>query len=261
MPRTLSTQRIGRGLAVLALMTLLPLGPSLAQSVSVVGLTEPILDSTLGTPVAGIVAKRHFAEGDFVKKGDVVIELDRSLEELEVARREIVLEPLKTDYEASKFLFEQPKSSVSKELVEKKQADYKIALAEFALAKEQVRKRLIAAPFDGTITELFLQIGEACQVQQPILRLVDTRRCYFICNVEARTGHSLQLGQAVSLEIESGPASLTVAGVISFVSPVVDAASGLLKVKVTFENPNAQIRPGVAGKMLFQENANARAPK
>ena len=59
---------------------------------------------------------RHFKEGDFVKQGQVVMELDKALEDLEVTRREVVLEPLKADYEASKYLIEQPKSSMSKEL-------------------------------------------------------------------------------------------------------------------------------------------------
>ncbi|MFO1500742.1 MAG: efflux RND transporter periplasmic adaptor subunit [Verrucomicrobiota bacterium] len=232
-----------------------------AATTSVIGITEPILDSTLGTPVAGIISARHFKEGDTVKKGEVVVELDKALEDLEVARRHIVLEPLQTDYEASKFLFEQPKSSVSKEIVEKKQAEYKVAQAEYELAKEQARKRLITAPFEGTITELFLQVGESCQVQQPILRLVDTRQCYFICNVDARTGYSLSPGQRVNLEIESGPAPQNVPATISFVSPVVDAASGLMKVKAIFDNPNPKIRPGVAGRMLLEETADASERK
>lgn len=230
-----------------------------AQNVLAIGITEPILDSTLGTPVAGIVAERKFKEGDFVKKGDVLVELDKRLEELEVARRAVVLEPLRLDYEANKSLFQQPKSSVSKEVVEKKEAEYKVALAEHDLAQEQVRKRLITAPFDGFVAEIFLQVGEACQIQQPILRLVDTRRCYFICNVESHTGHELKVGQKVSLEIESGAVPATLEGQVSFISPVVDPASGLMKVKVIFENSENKVRPGVAGKMSLPQSANASA--
>jgi RND family efflux transporter MFP subunit len=249
-------------LAWSALLAVLTAGSvNAAETITTLGLTEPILDSTLGTPVNGIVGARKFKEGDFVKRGDVLIELDKSLEELEVARREVVLEPLKADFEASKFLYEQPKSSMSKELLDKKQSDYKVALAEYELAKEQVRKRLIVAPFDGTITAIFLQVGAACQVEQPILRLVDTRRCYFVCNVEAKAGHSLRIDQKVDLEVESGPSVVLLQGTIGFVSPVVDPASGLMKVKAIFENPDGKIRPGVAGKMMFQENANVSARK
>ena len=241
------------------------LSPALdaAETVATLGITEPILDATLGTPVAGIVAARKVKEGDFVKKDDVLLELDKALEELELARREVVLEPLKSDYEASKYLFEQPKSSMSKEILDKKQSDYKVALAEFELAKEQVRKRSILAPFDGYVTDIYLQAGEACQIgiQQPILRMVDTRRCYFVGNVDSKAGHALKIGQQVDLEIESGPAVALIQGTITFVSPVVDPASGLLKVRAIFDNPDGKIRPGVAGKMMFQETANVSARK
>jgi len=177
-----------------------------------------------------------------------------------VARREVVLEPLKSDYEANKTLYQQPKSSVSKEMLGKKEADYRVAMAEYALAKEKLHKRLILAPFDGFITEFFHEVGESCQVTQPpVLRLVDTRRCYFVCNVEARSGHGLKPGQKVDLEIESGPGVVLTQGTLSFVSPVVDPASGLMKVKVLFENSEGKVRPGVAGKMMFEETADVSA--
>jgi RND family efflux transporter MFP subunit len=247
-------------LTALALLTSAPLFHSAAaETITTLGISEPILDSTLGTQVAGIIANRKFKEGDFVKKGDVLIELEKGLEELEVARREVVLEPLKADYEAAKYLFEQPKSSMSKEAMDKKRADYRVALAEYELAKETVRRRTILAPFDGFITQILLQVGEACQLEQPILRLVDTRRCYLVCNVDAKAGHGLRPGQKVDLEIESGAAPVLLPGIISFVSPVVDAASGLLKVKAIFENPDAKIRPGVAGKMSFEDTTHVNA--
>ena len=243
-----------------AIVVLLPL-TSPAAVVSAVGITEPFLDSTLGTQVQGIVAARKFEEGNFVKKSDVVVELDKVLEELEVSRRQVVLEPLRVDYEAAKYLYEQPKSSMSKEMLDKKEADYKVALADFELAKEAVRKRIIVAPFDGYITRYYLETGEACQVEQPLLRLVDTRRCYFVANVDARAGHSLKTGQIVNLEVESGPAVAQIQGTISFVSPIVDPASGLLKVKAVFDNPDAKIRPGVSGRMMFEEGANVSERK
>jgi RND family efflux transporter MFP subunit len=234
-----------------------PAGPLLSSP----GITEPILDATLGTPVAGIVAARKFKEGDFIREGEVLIELDNKLEELEVKRRAVVLQPLKSDFEANETLYKQPKSSVSKEMLERKEAEYQVALAEYELAREQVRKRLIIAPFDGFITDIFLQLGEACQIQQPIARLVDTRRCYFVCNVEAVAGHALKPDQTVALEIEAGPSVALVEGRVDFVSPVVDAASGLMKVKVVFDNSEGQIRPGVAGKMFFQEASHVSARK
>jgi multidrug resistance efflux pump len=125
--------------------------------------------------------------------------------------------------------------------------------AEFELAVERVRKREIRAPFAGFVVDLFdIRPGEGCRENEtPLVRLVDTRRCHLVCNLEARAGHMLAVGQSVKLEIESGTSVLPVEGRVDFVSPVVDPASGLLKMKVLFENREGKIRPGVAGVMIL----------
>ena|SRR5438552_448294 len=222
-----------------------------AQKVTTVGITEPILDSTLSTPVAGIIGQRRFKEGDAIKGGDVLVELDKRLEELEVERRKAIYAQAKREFEITKALYEKPNSSTPKVDVEKRQLEYDVAKVEYDLAQEQLRRRHIMSPFDGSIAEIFLQVGEACQIQQPVLRIVDTRQCYFVSNVEAKTGHDLSPGRTVDLEIEVGAAPVRTSGKISLVSPVVDPASGLMKVKVIFDNSNGAVRPGVAGRMTF----------
>jgi RND family efflux transporter MFP subunit len=220
------------------------------------GITEAINDVTLSAPTAGIISKRPFKEGDSVKAGDAIIELDKKLEELEVNRRKYVLDLKKTDMETSKKIFEKT-ISLSREEMDKKVTEYSVAEAEHALAQEQLQRRLVVAPFDGTIAVLTFQVGEACQAQQALVRLVDTRQCFFICNIEAKTGYGLKLGQTLKLEVEAGEKPVNFEGTVSFVSPVVDPASGLMRVKVVFDNPEGKIRPGAAGRLLLQERKDA----
>jgi len=222
-----------------------------AQQFSAVGITEPVLDATLSSAVAGIVKQRHFGEGEAVTKGDVLIELDRRLEELDVTRRKSIYEQAEHEFLVTKALFEKPNSSTPKVDVEKRELEYQVAKVEYELSQEQLARRQVKAPFDGTIAQIFLQVGEACQIQQPVMRLVDARRCYFVCNVDAKVAYNLKTNQDVALEIDAGANPTRITGRISFVSPVVDPASGLLKVKVLFDNSGGAIRPGVSGRMLF----------
>src|SRR5207249_11076607 len=140
------------------------------------------------TPVAGIIGQRRFKEGDAIKGGDVLVELDKRLEELEVERRKAIYAQAKREFEITKALYEKPNSSTPKVDVEKRQLEYDVAKVEFKLAQEPLRRRHIAAPFDGSIAELFLQVGEACPIQQPAVRTMDTCQCYFVSNVVATAG-------------------------------------------------------------------------
>ncbi len=217
----------------------------------VVGLTEPFHNILISGSVSGIISCQKLHEGDHVKEGDVILELDKRIEELEEERRKLVMEQRKSDFESTRQLYSSTKS-VSKEEMEKREAEYKIAAVEYQMAAEQHRKRLITAPVEGTISEIFLDLGEACEPRQPVLRIVDTRRCYFVANVEARHAGRLKLDQAVRLGIETGSAPLTVTARVNFISPVVDPGSGLFKIKAIFENTGGKVQPGLAARMILE---------
>lgn len=215
------------------------------------GIVEPFLDVTLSAPVPGILTRREFEEGMEVKEGSVLLELDSNLEQLEVERRRIVRDQKRADFEATQKLFSATKG-VSKEEVEKKEAEYRVASVEGEMAAEQLRRRQVLAPHAGVITEIMLEVGEACQAYEPLIRVVDTRRCYLVTNVEARQGSRLKAGQKLTLEIDLGEGKTTVPGTIVFLSPLVDAASGLQKVKIIFENKDGKVRPGLTGIILSE---------
>jgi RND family efflux transporter MFP subunit len=237
------------------------------------GITEPFNDVTVSASVPGTLVKIQVKEGDFVEEGRAIMDFEKRQEELEVQRRKLIwegkaevtaaaaqMELLKIDLDGTKRLFETTKS-VSKEQLLKKELEYKQAVAEFdkltltetreeleyQMALEQLRKRQITSPLAGYITELFRKAGEDCKAQEPLVRIVDTRRCYFVGNLEAKAAVGLRPGQPMKVEINNGKEVVIFTGAISFISPVVDPASGLLKIKVLFENPDNKIRPGVAG--------------
>jgi RND family efflux transporter MFP subunit len=229
-----------------------------AEVATAPGITESFLEVTLSSSVAGIITTEKYHEGDFVNEGAPVVELDKKLEELEVERRKLVVNVRKSDFEATEKLFTKTKGT-SKEELEKKEADYRIAVVDHETAIEQLRKRHIFAPFPGHITEILLHPGEACQPYQPVIRMVDTRRCFFVSNVEATTAVLLKTNQTVRLTLDTGGEPVTVDAKITFLSPIADPASGLVKVKALFENVAGRMRPGLAGGMALPERSNQGA--
>jgi RND family efflux transporter MFP subunit len=213
------------------------------------GITEPVFDVVLSLPVPGIVASLPVHEGDFVQTNQLILELDSRLEELEVDRRKLVLDNRKADWESTRTVFEKS-NSVSRDELLKKEADYKIAVAEYETAVEQLRRRRLVSPGAGVVAELKPHVGEACSAYEPVVRIVDIRHCYFVSNVEGQGSAHLKLNQKMALEIEDGESKIRMEGVIVFISPVVDSASGLQKIRVLFHNPDGKIRPGLAGRIL-----------
>lgn len=229
-------------------------GPDSATAedvLEVAGITEPIADVALSPAVAGLVSAWKFKEGDFVKQDEVIIELDNRVETLEVERRKLVMDNRKTDWEALQTLLKKSSISVKKEDLDKAETEYRIAATEHQMATEQLRKRKIIAPCAGYVVEIVRDVGEACEEYQPLVRVADPRQCYFVSNVEAKAAGRLSLGQEVKLFVETAGEPFQCVGKVVFLSPVVDPASGLRKVKVLFDNADRKINPGVAGRMRF----------
>lgn len=235
------------------------------------GITEPFSDSTLGAMVDGTVSVIKRQEGEFVRKGEIILELENSQEILEVKRRRIISESkvelnsaekrkelLKFDYEGTLSLFNSTKS-VSEEELRKKELEFKLAEAEYeqalvaeerekleyGIAQQQLEKRYVKAPFDCVIVKIFFSPGENCDTQQPLVRVVAADKCRFIAHIDAPEAAAFKKGMKVVLGFDIIPD--LVEGVVDYVSPVVDPSSGLQEVKVLFDNRDNIVAPGITG--------------
>ena len=236
----------------------------------IAGLIQPVREATLSAPVVGRISRVNFKDGDLVKADAVILELDKRSEEIEAERRKIVwevraeleaatvrVETLKHDFESSKKLQEATKS-VSRDELAKKSLDLRVAEAEleqltrrediekleYEFAVEQVRRREIRAPHAGQIVEIVSKVGEVCEPRQPLVRFVDASQCYFVSNLDAAQAAKLKSGERLPILVSGGKGVISVEGVIEFISPVIDAASGLRRVKILIDNRDGRVVPG-----------------
>jgi len=247
-----------------------------AQVAGLQGITEPYRDANVSASESGIITLIRVREGQLVHTGEVVAELDSQLESLEVSRRKTVadstvpidaartkLESVALDLEGTRKLHETTRS-VSREDLQKKELEYKLAQAdldqllvtkerekiELQIAEAQLRRRLVTAPFDGVIVQLMLEVGESCSVQQPILRIVDVSRCRLVMHMEQGQSVKLKVGRQVTVKLREIDGTISLPGTVEFLSPLVDAASGLREVKVLIENADGRVHPGVSASIV-----------
>ncbi len=267
-------QRIGAAAFFLGCL----LSGAWGQGLAPRGITEPYRDATLSATVAGTLAVICKKEGERVRAGEVILELEKDLESLEVERRRLVADS-KVELEAARRRVEQlgqelaamrglydSTRSVSREELQQKELETRLAESELErlsiaeareaielrIAEAQLRQRSIRAPFDGLIAEIVPEIGEACYPQQPLVRVVDISRGRLIVHLETASTE-LEVEKPVQLRFESLKPPNLLRGVVEYVSPVVDPASGLLEAKVLFDNPGGRIRPGLSGTLLLKQ--------
>ena len=255
---------------------LLPPGAS-AQRQTATGITEAFHDVTLSVAVSGRVSQVLKKEGDTVRSGEEIIELDKELESLEVERRKVILEGTVELQEArqklatanqllqsTRTLYTSTRS-VSQDELRQKELDAALAALEvqrledaeklqrieYELAQAQLAQRSVLAPFDGVIVKLFVDLGDQCNPQAPVARVVDNSRCRLVAQLDAASSQGLEEGASVRISVPSTRQPAPTQGIVEYVAPVVDPSSGLREVKVLFDNPDGRVLPGVTGTLLL----------
>jgi len=264
------------GLGSSASNTNTPASAPAAPGASSPGVTQALKDVKLSMTVAGRIDGMLVREGSRVSKGQVLMHLDRTLEELEVQRRRLQLEdqakleelrlkektlalqvaslaPLLLSGGISRKQAEDEEMALGTVAAERKalEASKERERIELSLAQEAYERRHLRAPFDGVVTKVALRVGESIGAHEPLITLVDTSRVRFMGTVPARTGTKLQVGAWVNIELAMSGQLKRRAAKVVFVSPVADPSSGLLEVIAEFENLDGSVRPGISGRLLL----------
>lgn len=275
---------IARRLA-LSLCLLGAITPTQAQNsaAALVGLVYPVADIQFGVPVAGVVQRVLVKPGQMVSQGQPLLELDSQTQRLELQRRALVAKDsseLEATQSRLKVLDEMLNlsevvasrtQSVSKEELSKQrlermsthgrlqqlQAQKSREQVETQLAQAELAQRTVRAPRAGMLVDVVIEAGEWAKPGDPIFRLVDTALVELRLNVSQAVASGLRVGQRTSARFESGGAPLQAEGVVHFLSPVADTASGLVDMRVRFANAKGLIRPGAKGSLVAPASSSA----
>lgn len=239
------------------------------------GMIKPMDDLKLSLTVAGRLEAILVREGQRVKKGAVILYLDKNLEELEVSRRLLLLNDrsklddaiarertLKPQIEHARRLLET--NTISRKQMEDEEIAYSTAVSdrqamqvtkkreqvEYDLARENLARRFLRAPIDGEIAKIHFQLGESVGVHEPVARLVDVSRVRFTGNVDVKAAAGIKIGDLASVRFGPEAGGEVRKGKVVFVSPVADLASGLVEVKIEFKNSDGAVRPGIMGQIV-----------
>ena len=117
---------------------------------------------------------------------------------------------------------------------------------------------VLASPIDGVVLERLVLPGARFQAGDTILRLADLSTVWVMANVPAAQLGGIATGQPASFESDSLPGR-QFSGEVSFVQPTLDAASRTVAVRISLPNPGGVLRPGLFGRVVLRQPAQAPA--
>ena len=248
------------------------------HAVEITAFTEPYREIDVASPEMATLDRVLVEEGDHVRAGQIVAGLDERVIQaaMKVAKRAMSargrLESAEADLRLKterlqKLTDLQARRHATDEEVARARADQEISAAqvrsveeelslkeaEFARITAQLETRRIRSPIEGTVVEVFKEVGEFVSATEPvILRVVQLDPLRVVFSVPTATAATLAAGREVPLSV--GRDTDLVAGIIEFVSPTVNPQSRTARVKVRIPNPNGQLQSGIRCRLRLDES-------
>ena len=221
----------------------------ISASYSGTGALEAEHEADVVAKASGVLLKLYVEEGQHVKAGELLAQIDPSSAANQLAQSQAQLRKAQATYErASKAIKQQliPKQEYDVDLY-----DMQAQVAATKSAQLQLSWTRITAPISGVISKRMVKQGNLVQVNQAIFHIVDMNPLTATLNVPEREIGTLKAGQPVKLAVDALPGK-DFSGTIERIAPVVDAASGTFRVTCLFDNTragNEVLRPGMFGRI------------
>ena len=207
---------------------------------------DPWLVADVPAEVAGRVSEVKVEPGSPAKVGDPLVLLDAEIAASDYRRAEAKLGELQRLLGEAETLGKN--RVVSRTQVEAVRAEARQADAEEDAARARLEDHTIRAPFDGSVVERFVQVGEAVTVSKPVVRMVDTSRLRVLFYVNERDVASFPAGTAIKLRLPAAPGKVFEAPVVH-VAQASDEATRLFRVEAELANPDFSLRGGLSGEV------------
>jgi RND family efflux transporter MFP subunit len=207
--------------------------------------------------VPGYLRVLNVDKGDLVRKGQVLaIIADPELRQ--VLKKDQAKEKIArlTFLRIQQVWSDHPKL-ISKERVQEKEASYKMAKAQVAHDEALMDYRTIRAPFDGMVTQRFVDPGKMISIGtshtdsvQPIVTLERVNKLRAYVWVPAQVAPLVKKGQSVEVSFSALPGRIF-RGTVTRFDFEENLRTRTMRTEIDFDNHDLAIHPGMYGEFSF----------
>ena len=198
--------------------------------------------------VSGRVVRIAFSDGAKVRQGQLLVQLDDTLQRAELSQAQAQLSFARANLNRNKELVAE--NFVAQRVVEESEANLQVAQAQVALAEARLKRMRITAPFNGTVGLSGINLGAYVKAGDALVNLEDTSALTVDFNLPERYQSRLATGQSVQVQLDAVPGETFEATVLA-VDPLLDANGRSVSVRAKMPSSrSAALRPGMFARVL-----------
>ncbi len=205
---------------------------------------------------AGRIVRLGFQDGQRVRRGQVLIQLDDSLQAAQLQQAEAQSHIARTQLQRNKELLAQ--GFVTASALDQAQATLDVAEAQVALAKAQLQRMRVVAPFDGVAGIRSVSLGDYVKDGADLVSLEDSSTVWVDFRLPERDAPRVRPGQMLHLSLDALPGRQFDARVQALDAQL-DAAGRSLLVRAQVLKPGPELRSGLFARVRLSLGERAQA--
>lgn len=219
---------------------------TLSDDVQAVGSLRSRQGVILRPEVSGRITLLNFRDGERVRKGQLLVQLDDQLPQAQVKQSQAELSIAQANHKRNQELLAQ--NFVSQRSLDESAANLEVAQAKLALAQASAARLKIVAPFDGIAGIRNVSVGDYLKDGTDIVNLEDIDTVYVDYRLPERFQTQLKPGQKALVELDALPGR-SFGARVQAVDPLIDANGRSIGVRASIVNQKLLLRPGMFARV------------
>ena len=204
--------------------------------------------TTEGAKIGDQILKINAKIGDWVEKGDVIVEYPKNTPSMQLQQAEIQLETIEQTYKRAKKLLDI--GNMSQTIFEQTEMQYKVANRNVEALKQMLS---VTAPISGYIVSMSYNVGDIPEKETALFTVAKLDK--MVANVSASDNEISQIKKGLKAVCTWQGNSFE--GKVTDVSIAIDPRTQAFPVEITFPNPKRTLRPGTSVEIKLQTYSNS----
>lgn len=240
------------------------------QARLIAGVITPAVSTKVAFEISGQIVKLNVAVGDRVKKRDVLAEIDPQTYKLRVQSAEGNLKSALARLADAEKKFEQQRKLYQKKFTTKTEFDSSLATLESArsevsiqdsslkIAKRDLSKTSLLAPFDGAISEKSVEVFEEVTAGREIVTLHTEDNYEVDVSLPETLVNEVKIGNEVDVKLSIGLGT-PIKGYVKEISSQAGQANAF-PVTIGLSEAPDKLRPGMSAEVTFKFEEDLGVP-
>ena len=242
---------------------------NLDRTIPVVGTLFPKDQADLAAEVEGRVERTMVEFGDRLTNGQLIAQIDTTTYEALARQAAANLARVKANSANADQTLRRVRELAKKEIASTSDLDAAIAAAEQgrsevnaaeaaeALARLNLDRSRVRAPFDSAVSERVANMGDFVKAGAPLFRIVNDSQLKYIVQAPERYADEVQKNQTVRFTVDAFGESFE--GKVYLISPAVNTATRGFAFGALVENKNRKLKANTfaRGELILDRNASA----